>query len=258
MISTLALTLAAALGLMIALWLVSLWCRDASIVDMYWGAGFAIIGWLTAWLIGALSPRGILLLSLTSLWALRLSGYLIWRNAGAPEDARYQKMRRKHGARFPLVSLGTVFLLQGALMWWVSLPVQVGQITAGGSLGWLDGLGAAIWAVGVFFEAVGDWQLARFKADPRNEGEVMDQGLWRYTRHPNYFGDFCVWWGLYCVAASSPHGWATVGSPLLMTVLLLKVSGVAMLEKDIADRRPGYRAYIERTSAFFPWPPKAG
>ncbi|MFN3197648.1 MAG: DUF1295 domain-containing protein [Bradymonadia bacterium] len=242
---------------MTALWGLSLRMKNAAIVDLFWGFGFVIIAWLTWAQLDHTTARGGLLVALVTIWGLRLTAYLTWRNAGKPEDFRYQAMREKHGDRFPRVSLVTVFLFQGVLMWWVSLPIQVGQLTASGTLSALDVIGGSVWAVGVFFESVGDWQLARFKADPANRGKVMDAGLWRYTRHPNYFGDFCVWWGLLLVACGSPWGWATVGSPLLMSFLLLKVSGVAMLEKDIAERRPGYRAYIEKTSAFFPRPPKA-
>jgi steroid 5-alpha reductase family enzyme len=152
------------------------------------------------------------------------------------------------------VSLLTVFGLQGFLLWIISMPIQIGPFSPSEApLGWLDSLGVGIWAVGVFFESVGDWQLARFKSEPANRGKVMDRGLWAYTRHPNYFGDFCVWWGLYLVAAAG-GAWWTVFGPLLMSFFLLKVSGVAMLERTITDRRPDYVDYIKRTNAFFPGP----
>ncbi len=162
-------------------------------------------------------------------------------------------MRDKHGPRFWLVSLASVFWLQAILMWLVAWPIQFGQRPDGGALGWLDFAGCILWAVGFVFESAGDIQLAKFKADPSNRGRVMDRGLWRYTRHPNYFGNFCVWWGLYLIATSGGVWW-TVHGPLLMSFLLLKVSGVALLEKTITERRPEYRDYAARTNAFFPGP----
>ena len=193
---------------------------------------------------------------MTSVWGVRLAGYLAWRNHGKGEDFRYRAMRKHWGARFPLVSLVTVFVLQGVLMWVVSLGVQLSQTATEPSVGALAAVGVAVWAVGLFFEAVGDAQLARFKADPANKGAVMDRGLWRYTRHPNYFGDFCVWWGFGLISLAAPWGWLALLGPVLMSVLLLRVSGVAMLEKTIGSRRPGYAEYVRRTSAFFPRPPK--
>jgi len=238
------------------LWLASLRLRDVSIVDVYWGLGFAQIAIITAALAGGYPWRKLLITLLTVLWGLRLGMYLFWRNAGHGEDYRYQAMRRAHGARFPLVSLVTVFGLQGVLMWLVSLPVQFAQLApAPAHLTGLDAVGAALWLVGLGFESVGDLQLARFKADPANAGKVMDRGLWRYTRHPNYFGDACVWWGLWLIAAAAGAWWTVLG-PLLMTLFLMKVSGVAMLERTIVKRRPEYADYIARTPAFVPWFPK--
>lgn len=243
-------------GALLLLWLLSLRLRDASIVDIFWGLGFAQIAVVAAALGDGYPWRKLLLALPTAIWGVRLGLYLLWRNAGHGEDYRYQAMRRAHGARFPLVSLATVFGLQGVLMWIVSLPVQVGQVAvAPERLTLLDGLGLGLWAIGIACETVGDWQLAAFKADPANAGKVMDRGLWRYTRHPNYFGDACVWWGLWLIAAAG-GAWWTVVSPLLMTVLLLKVSGVAMLERTIVKRRPEYADYIARTSAFVPWFPR--
>lgn len=255
----LATTLGVAALAMLALWALSLLLRDASIVDIYWGPGFAVLA-CTAWALGSggLPARAALATGLVSLWALRLGGYLLWRNWGEGEDPRYQAMRRHWGARFPLMSLLTVFALQGALMWFVSMPVQV--VHASGAevpLGPLDALGVVLFATGLFFESVGDWQLARFKADPDNRGRVMDRGLWRFTRHPNYFGDCVVWWGLYAIACATPAGPFTLLSPILMTFLLLRVSGVALLERSIGKRRPDYAAYVQRTSAFFPLPPRS-
>lgn len=246
----------ATLAAMLVLWLVSLQRRDASIVDIYWGLGFAQIALLAALLGDGWPPRRLLVAGLTTLWGVRLGAYLLWRNWGQGEDYRYRAMRRAYGARFAWISAGLVFGLQGALLWLVSLPVQVVQWSPGPpALGWLDALGVALWALGITFETVGDWQLARFRAAPDTQGQVLDRGLWRYTRHPNYFGDACVWWGLYLLAASG-GAWWTVGSPLLMTVLLLRVSGVALLERTIAVRRPAYADYVRRTSAFVPWWPR--
>lgn len=243
------------LVLMVVTWLISVAVKDASIVDLIWGLGFVLVAWAAFITIGESGGRRWLLVLLTSVWGLRLSGYLSWRNLGKGEDFRYQKMREKSPDSFWWKSLFTVFLLQGVLMWVVSLPVQIGQVPTAEPLGILDWLGVAAWAVGFFFETVGDLQLARFKADPANKGRVMDGGLWRYTRHPNYFGDFMVWWGLYMIALSAGAWWTIVG-PVLMSFLLLRVSGVAMLERDISSRRQGYDEYVRRTSAFFPSPPK--
>ena len=241
-------------GLMLVTWIISVVVKDASIVDLVWGLGFVLVAWAAFITIGDPGPRRWLLVVLTSIWGLRLSGYLTWRNLGKGEDYRYQEMRKKAPDIFWLKSLFTVFLLQGVLMWVVSLPVQAGQVPEP-TLGWLDWIGVAAWAVGIFFESVGDVQLARFKADPANKGKVMDGGLWRYTRHPNYFGDFMVWWGLYLIALSAGAWWTIVG-PALMSFLLLRVSGVALLEKTISSRREGYEEYVRRTNAFFPGPPK--
>jgi len=249
---------ALAIGIaMLALWGLSLALRDASIVDIWWGPGIAL-GGTAAWLAsGASHPRASLLVALAWLWALRLGGYLFLRNAGHGEDPRYQAMRRRWGVRFPWISLGTVFAFQGALQWVVSLPMQVGAAEPGSApLGALDAIGGVLFAGGLAFEAIGDAQLARFKADPANAARVMDRGVWRYTRHPNYFGDALAHWGLFVIALATPHGWLTALSPALMTFLLLRVSGVALLERSIGKRRPEYADYRRRTSAFVPLPPR--
>ena len=242
---------------MLAMWALSLALRDASIADIFWGAGFAVVAVSTfLWTDGVSSARSGLLTALVSLWGLRLAAYLFWRNAGRGEDPRYAAMRRYWGTRFWWVSLFTVFAFQGTCLWIVSLPVQLGQVAPGGPLGALDAVGLVLFSIGLSFEAVGDWQLARFKADPSNAGAVMDRGLWRYTRHPNYFGDFCVWWGFSAIALAGPYGWLGLIGPALMSFLLLRVSGVAMLERTIGERRPAYREYVQRTNAFFPGPPR--
>lgn len=248
---------AAALVLaMLALWARSVARRDVSIVDLFWGPGFALVAAVSAAVSGSGEPRAALVVALVSLWALRLGVYLTWRNWGQPEDFRYQSIRARFDPGFWYKSLYVVFGFQGLLIFVVSAPVQAAVTQPGAPLGPLDAVGAALWAVGLFFEAVGDAQLARFKADPSNRGQVMDRGLWRYTRHPNYFGDFCVWWGFYAIALAAGAWWSVPG-PLLMSYLLLKVSGVRLLERDIGKRRPEYADYVRRTNAFFPGPPKA-
>jgi steroid 5-alpha reductase family enzyme len=252
------LNLAVALGAMTLLWLVSLARRDASLVDAWWGPGFALLAWVDVAAAGA-APRSVLAASLVSLWAARLGGYLLWRNHGQPEDPRYEAMRRRHGARFPWVSLATVFALQGVLQVAVGLPVWLVAARPGPTpLGVVDLAGAVIFAAGLAFETIGDLQLARFRADPASRGRVMDRGLWSWTRHPNYFGDCLAWWGLFVVALASPLGWASLPGPALMTFLLLRVSGVALLERSIGKRRPGYAEYVERVPAFVPRPPWSG
>jgi steroid 5-alpha reductase family enzyme len=242
--------------LMLGTWLLSLLLRNASIVDIVWGLGFVVVAWVVRLQGDTETARQWLLVALVTIWGLRLAGYLFWRNHGQPEDYRYRAMRKRWGGRFPLVSLVTVFTLQGVLMWIVSLPVQLGQVPDEPGLGALAVLGTIVWLVGFAFEAGGDYQLARFKSDPANEGKVMDRGFWRFTRHPNYFGDACAWWGIAIVAAESGLGaWGIIGA-VVMTVLLLRVSGVALLEKSLKKRKPEYQAYIDRTSAFIPFPPK--
>jgi len=248
-------SLIAALGAFTLLWGVSLIFKDASIVDPFWGSSFVLITWVAYAVADDVGARQTLLAVLVTIWGLRLSLFLAIRNLGHGEDYRYQAMRRRWGKRFWLISLGTVFALQALLSWIVSLPVQVAMVEASepGLLAWI---GVAVWATGLFFETVGDWQLARFKADPDNAGGVMDRGLWRYTRHPNYFGDFAVWWGLFLVALADPSMLWTVIGPIVMATLLMRVSGVTLLEKTITRRRPGYEEYVRRTNAFFPWRPR--
>jgi steroid 5-alpha reductase family enzyme len=241
---------------MLVTWVISLVVKNASIVDVAWGIGFVAVAWMVAARVDGNVDRQFLIVAMTTLWGVRLAVYLFIRNRGAGEDYRYRAMRKRWGSRFPLASLGTVFILQGVLMWIVSLPVQLGQVQESPDVGVLAWLGVAVWAVGLFFEAVGDAQLAQFKEDPANEGLVMDRGLWKYTRHPNYFGDACVWWGIALMAAETTVGrWGLIGA-VAMTVLLRKVSGVPLLEKSLVIRRAGYEEYVARTSPFVPRPPK--
>lgn len=248
---------AAAIGvLMFTTWLLSVKLRDASIVDIVWGLGFVVVAWVSRLVADGNQERQNLIVACTTLWGLRLAGYLFWRNHGKGEDFRYRAMRKKFGERFPLVSLYSVFGLQGVLMFVVSLPLQLGQMPSR-ALGALAIVGAVFWIVGLAFETLGDAQLARFKADPASAGQVMDRGLWGWTRHPNYFGDCCVWIGLTMIAADAGGvAWAGIIGGVAMTVLLVRVSGVPMLEKTIGRRRPGYAEYVARTSAFIPRPPK--
>jgi len=241
---------------MVATWLLSLALKNASIVDIVWGLGFVITSWVLALTIDGDSTRQILLAVMVGAWGLRLGGYLAKRNIGHGEDWRYKAMRKKKGARFGLISLVTVFGLQGVLMWVVSLPVMFGNSDATPGVGPLAVIGVMVWAVGLSFEAVGDWQLAKFKKDPNNAGKVMQTGLWSLTRHPNYFGDALLWWGIGIVGAETGTGVIGFIGPVVMTVFLLRVSGVPMLERSLMKRREGYAEYAARTSAFIPRPPK--
>ena len=236
-----------------AAWVVSVLRHDVSIVDSLWSLMFLLAAGVYFMQAPADSARATLVLALAAVWALRLAGHITWRNWGEGEDRRYQAIRRNNEPNFRLKSLYLVFGLQGMLAWVISAPLLAAML-APGPLGLTGLLGILLWGVGMVFETLGDWQLARFKADPGNRGRVMDRGLWRYTRHPNYFGEFCIWWGFYLIALDA-GGWWSILSPLLMTFLLLRVSGVALLEKDIGERRPAYRDYVARTNAFFPGPP---
>lgn len=248
----------AVLALMLVSWVISVVLKDASIVDIIWGFGFVVVAWVAFATGDGYEARKLLIAALASIWGLRLSIHLFIRNHGKGEDYRYRAMRRYWGTRFPLISLFTVFGLQGVLMFLVSLPLQVAQLSGmPDSFTAMDIIGTAVWVVGFGFESIGDLQLARFKKDPANAGKVMDQGLWRYTRHPNYFGDAVLWWGIFLVAAARPANVLVILSPIVMTVLLTRVSGVPLLEKSLTRRREGYADYIARTSSFVPRPPKA-
>ena len=242
---------AAVLALVLVGWLVSLARKDASVVDSLWGPGFTVIAW-TGYT-QEISPRAWIVLLLVTLWGLRLGAYLTYRNHGRPEDHRYAAMRARHRP-FWLKSLYIVFLFQGALMLIIGSPLVI-AMSSSAPLGPLDMVGATLFAVGFSFEVVGDEQLRRFLLDPTHDGKVMDRGLWRYTRHPNYFGDATLWWGLACFAFSTGAWWCAY-APALMTFFLLRVSGVTLLESTLPKRRPEYTEYMKRTSAFIPWPPR--
>ena len=245
---------AALLAVAVVFWLISLLRNDVSIVDSLWSLMFLLAAGVYAGLSDDNGPRTIIVLVLVAIWALRLSVYITWRNHGQPEDYRYQEIRANNEPGFRYKSFYIVFVLQALLAWVISLPLAA-AISGQAEIGVLDYAGFALWGVGVFFEGLGDLQLSRFRKNPANKGRVLDTGLWRYTRHPNYFGNFTLWWGFYLVALSA-GGWWTIVAPLLMTFLLLKVSGVALLEKDISSRRPEYQQYVERTNAFFPGIPR--
>jgi len=202
------------------------------------------------------SPRtrlGLLVCALVTAWGLRLAGHIAVRNAGGGEDFRYRQWRERSGAAFWWVSLFKVFLLQAVVLWVVSSPLLLAQRPlTGAGWGWLIPAGLVLWAVGFFFEVVSDWQLLAFKRDPANRGRILDRGLWRLSRHPNYFGEAALWWGIGLIAASAGGPLALIG-PALLTFTLVKISGVAMLDRELATRRPGYSEYIARTPAFLPF-----
>ncbi|OGD18789.1 MAG: steroid 5-alpha reductase [Candidatus Aminicenantes bacterium RBG_16_63_16] len=229
--------------------------RDNSIVDIAWGPGLILVGWLSLLLGGASGPRQIMVTAFVTVWGLRLAVHISRRNRGRGEDFRYAKWRRDWGRWFVLRSYLQIFMLQGIFLLIISWSVLLVNASAPRALGALDFAGAAVWAAGFFFEAVGDAQLARFKTKPENKGRIMTAGLWRFTRHPNYFGEAVMWWGIFLVALSAPLGWTGIVSPLVITFLLLRVSGVTMLEKKYAGNRE-FAEYARGTSAFFPLPPK--
>ena len=248
---------AALLAALTLAWVLSVKLRDASIVDICWGPGFALLAWIDGAASGTLTPRALLLGLLVTVWGLRLATHIFRRHRG--EDPRYGAMRAAHGHAFWWRSLFVVFWLQAAILWFVALPLLLAARAPGPPFPTAaDIAGLLLFVTGFAFEAVGDGQLQRFRSDPANRGKVLDSGLWRYTRHPNYFGDALLWWGVYLIAASAPGGALTVASPLLMTLLLLRVSGVTLLERSLKATRPGYADYIERTSAFIPWRPRRG
>ena len=238
----------------VACWIVSVFRRDVGIVDSLWSLMFLLLLVIYQYLAETTGPRSWLVLALVMIWALRLSVHIAARNHGRPEDRRYAEIRRNNEPHFRFKSLYIVFGLQAALACLIGVPLLVASSASFGP-GWLDFVGVALWLAGMFFEVVGDYQLTRFRANRENRGEVLDTGLWRYTRHPNYFGDFTLWWGFFLLALAA-GGWWTFLSPLLMSFLLLKVSGVSLLENTIGQRRPAYADYIRRTNAFFPGAPQ--
>ncbi|MGD0866675.1 MAG: DUF1295 domain-containing protein [Rhizomicrobium sp.] len=252
------LALLVAFSALTLVWVISLSLRDVSIIDVFWGIGFVLIGIAAIWRHGGPDPRSKLIFAIVAVWALRLALHLFlrWRRLGH-EDRRYAAMRRKAGPRFPVTSLFTVFWLQAGVMWVVSLPLQQAFAAAPTPLGPLDLIGAAIALLGILVEAVADYQLTRFGRDPANRGRVLETSLWAWSRHPNYFGDTVMWWGVFVLCLVASQAWWTVVGPIVMTYFLMRVSGVPMLERKMADRRPEYADYIRRTSTFVLWPPKS-
>jgi steroid 5-alpha reductase family enzyme len=251
-------TFVAMLAFMTCVWLVSVRLRNASIVDVVWGPVF-LVGAAVGLAVGpGVFERRVLVFGLVAVWAIRLAVHIGRRNAGRPEDFRYVAFREKYGPdRYWWVSLFQVFWLQAMFAWIVALPVTAAMVSpTPDGLALTDVLGALVWAVGFGFEAIGDAQLSAFKADPANAGTVMDRSLWGWTRHPNYFGEAVLWWGIGVIAIATEWWWAGLVGPAFITFLLVRVSGVAMLEKTIGSRRPGYAEYVARVPAFFPRPPR--
>lgn len=245
---------AAMVALAVGMWLLSVKLRDVSIVDSAWSIFFLLFALVFAWRQGDRSVGTLAMLALVAAWALRLSIYITWRNHGHGEDRRYQAIRARNQPNFAFKSLYLVFLLQAVLAFVIAMPL-LPALNGANDANLVTWLGMAVAAFGLLFETIGDAQMARFKADPDSAGQVMDRGLWRYTRHPNYFGESVFWWGVWIASASLGGAW-TVFSPLLMTFLLLRVSGVPLLEADLKQRRPAYAEYLRTTSSFVPWPPK--
>ncbi len=228
-----------------------------SVVDTAWGVGLALVA-LVSLLASAghgQPARRYVLLAASVLWGVRLAAYLGWRNRGKGEDPRYRDLLAKAKGNRNAYALRTIYLLQALILWLATFPVQAGM-SERAPAGPLVVIGAAVWLAGFVFESVGDWQLARFKADPAHRGLIMDRGLWRYTRHPNYFGDFCMWWGLFLISLGSWAGLAAVFAPLLMTFILTRGTGQRLTDQRMAATSPAYAAYAARTSGFFPLPPK--
>jgi len=246
------------LGLMTALWVASVLRRDASLVDPWWSISFLLIAANTALRTG-LTPAKLLLLAMVAAWALRLWGYLLLRSRGRPEDPRYAAFRERYGPhRYWWVSFFQVFLLQGTLALLISAPLQLAAAApAPDPISAVDALGLLLFTAGFACEVVADGQLHAHRRDPARKGQVLDRGLWRYSRHPNYFGEALLWWGLWCCALDRPYGWPSALAPVLMTFLLLRVSGVPMMDAHLAKTRPGHADYVRRTSAFLPRPPRS-
>jgi len=246
-------------GSFVVLWLVGMAVRDSSLVDVWFAPCIAAAAVLGVFVAHGAAPRRVLIAVLAVIWASRLGGYLLWRNWGR-EDPRYARLRRhveEQGRSFAWHSLTRINLYQAAVVFVAIAPFLVAQTApAPATLGPRAWAGALLVLFGVAFEGIADWQLAGFKADPANAGRVLDSGLWRYSRHPNYFGETCVWWGYWLVACEHPWGWFTVFSPVLMTRSILGMMGKELVERRMLKKRPGYADYVRRTSGFFPWPPR--
>jgi steroid 5-alpha reductase family enzyme len=239
------------------LWIWSVFIKNVSIIDVFWGIGFVFINAFYACKSGDLTARKLLVLSLVTIWGLRLAIYLAYRNYGKGEDFRYQEFRKNFGPnRYWWFSFFQTFLLQAALIMVISLPlIGIQTSTNSGALNALDYLGIFVWTVGFIFEAGGDYQLMRFQRNLNNKGKVLDTGFWKYTRHPNYFGDAAVWWSYAIFSIASESYWQVIGA-VIMTLLIIKVSGVRLLEKTLKDTKPLYSDYVKKTNSFLPWFPK--
>jgi len=249
-------SLGLSLSCMTLLWIISLLKKDASIVDVFWGLGFIIVSIFYFNLNPNHVIRQLLVLALVGIWGLRLALHILRRNWGHGEDPRYRAWRAQAGSSFWWKSYFKVFLLQGLVLWIVSWPLLAAPQSTKSLWTLFDVIGIILWSTGFLFEAIGDLQLARFKRDAANKGKVMRAGLWAYTRHPNYFGEALIWWGFYAFALNSSSSWWTIISPVSMTFLLMRVSGVALLEKSLIVTKPEYKNYIDSTNAFFPWFPR--
>lgn len=242
----------AVLVLMVITWLVSLPLRNASIVNVVWGIGFTVVAWVSAIIGDGNATRSNLLTAMVTVWGVRLSIHIWWRGRGAGETSRHRAIRSRFDERFAIRSFANVFVFRGLLIWTVSLPIQLAMAQESPNLGGLAVVGVTVWGIGFFFESVADTQLARFKSEPANNGRVLDAGLWKYSRHPNHFGDFCVWWGIFLVAAETSAARFAVVGPILMTLILTVFSGVGPLERSLTKHLAGYTDYTKRTSSFFP------
>ena len=239
--------------------LFALWRRDNSVADVAWGPGFMVAGAAALAAGPGPTPRAWLVMALVAVWALRLAVHIGSRRRGQGEDFRYARWRERWGRRWVVRSFLQVFLVQGAILLVVALPVLLVVGAPATPLGVLDALGTVLWLAGILWESVADAQLARFRRDPAHHGRLLTAGLWRYSRHPNYFGEALLWWGVGVIALAVPGGWLGMLGPAVLTFLLVRVSGVPMLERGHLEHRPGYGEYVASTNAFVPWPPrKAG
>ena len=255
----LAVNLGVVFAAVILLWLVSIAIRDVSIIDLSFATILTVVATVAFLLGNGAAARKQLILVLVTVWAFRITFFLVKRSWGHGEDPRYTKLRGwvDDERAFIWLSLRKVFLLQGVVIWLVSLPIQVAQVyPLPTALGWPAFAGIALWLMGMFFEVVGDFQLARFRADPEMKGQVLQTGLWKYSRHPNYFGELCIWWGLFLIACDNPAGYLTIIGPIIYTYLIINVTGQRTLEKKLGREKPGYQAYIESTSGLIPMPPR--
>ena len=249
-----------AFGAALVLWLISIPLRDASIIDMFFAVILMLMTFASYQGGDGIESRKNLVAVLIALWGIRITVHLVRRNWGHGEDARYTKLRSwvPTDRAFAWLTLRRVFLLQAVVLWLLSWPVQFSMIAPlPASLGWPAYLGVCIWTVGFLFEWIADIQLARFRADRANKGRVLDTGLWRYSRHPNYFGELCVWWGIFLIACDHPSGLLTIAGPIVYSYLVINVTGQRTLEKKLAREKPGYREYMDRTNGLLPWPPRS-